>query len=65
MTTNQTRAVYKALLTNNNNGKAGEISARILALVSTGTSLQVAFNAVLGANAWEAMIDELYNALQA
>lgn len=61
----EARAVYKALASNSTNGKTGEISARILTLVATGETLQAAFDAILGAGTWAAMIDELYEALRA
>ena len=65
MTTEQTRAIYKAIMTKNTNGKAGEISARILTLVATGLDIRAAFDAILGAGTWDAMIDDLYEALRA
>ena len=45
--------------------KNAAISAQIMALVEAGTSLQQAFDAVLGEGAYAKMAGELYDALRA
>jgi hypothetical protein len=58
-------SVLQYIHTNRKTNMTAQISARILALISTGVEVKEACRQVLGADKFDAMISDLYDALRA